>query len=111
MKFLALEWLNAASDDLIVSDEIVDNPQVTNITAFHCQQCVEKCFKAILEEHELSVPKIHSLITLHQSIKEFSDFGFDEDILDRLDKLYIDARYPSELGLLALWEANNGRCN
>lgn len=108
MKFMTQEWLKAASDDLVVLDEIVDNPQVTNVTAFHCQQCVEKCFKALLEEHELRVPKIHSLITLYQSIKGIFDVGFDEDILDRLDKLYIDARYPSELGLLPYGRPTTG---
>ncbi len=100
MRFLTQEWLKAANDDLIVLNEIVDNPIVTNLTAFHCQQCIEKCFKAVLEEHELRVPKVHSLVTLYEEVKKVFDFGFDEDILDKLDKLYIDARYPSELGLL-----------
>ena len=100
MRFLTQEWLKAANDDLIVLNEIVDNPIVTNLTAFHCQQCIEKCFKAVLEERELRVPKVHSLVTLYEDVKKVFDFGFDEDILDKLDKLYIDARYPSELGLL-----------
>jgi HEPN domain-containing protein len=100
MKVLTQEWLKAAGDDLIALEEIVDNPLITNIAAFHCQQCIEKCFKAALEEYESGVPKIHSLLTLHGMVKEIFDFDFDEDILDKLDKLYIDARYPSELGLL-----------
>lgn len=100
MRFLTQEWLKAANDDLIVLNEIVNNPIVTNLTAFHCQQCIEKCFKAVLEEHELRVPRVHSLVTLYEDVKKVFDFGFDEDILDKLDKLYIDARYPSELGLL-----------
>jgi HEPN domain-containing protein len=100
MKFLAQEWFKAAGDDLIVLEEIVDNPLITNITAFHYQQCIEKCFKAALEENGLRVPKIHSLLTLYGMVKEIVDLGFDEDILDKLDKLYIDTRYPSELGLL-----------
>jgi HEPN domain-containing protein len=97
---MSQEWLRAANDDIVVIDEIVDNPLVTNLTAFHCQQCLEKCFKAILEEYDLRVPKIHSLIALYEDIKGVFDFDFDEDILDKLDKLYIDARYPSEFGLL-----------
>jgi HEPN domain-containing protein len=48
MKFMSQEWLRAANDDIVVMDEIVDNPLVTNLTAFHCQQCLEKCFKAIV---------------------------------------------------------------
>lgn len=100
MKFLAQEWLKAATDDLVALDEIIDNALITNVAAFHCQQCIEKCFKAILEEYEFRVPKIHSLVALFGEVKRISGFGFDEDILDKLDKLYVDARYPSELGLL-----------
>src|SRR5208283_1797861 len=100
MKFLAQEWLKAANDDLLVLDEIIDNVLITNVTAFHCQQCIEKCLKAILEEYGLRVPKIHNLVTLFGDVRGMSDFDFDEDVLDKLDKLYIDARYPSELGLL-----------
>lgn len=100
MRFLTQEWLKAANDDVIVLNEIVDNPAVTNLTAFHCQQCIEKCFKAVLEEHALRVSKIHSLVTLHEEVNKVYSFDFDEDVLDKLDKLYIDARYPSELGLL-----------
>lgn len=100
MKFLSEEWLKAANDDLIVIDEIVDNQLVTNVTAFHCQQCVEKCFKSLLEEYGLRIPRIHNLITLYEDVKGISDFGFDEDMFDKLDKLYIDTRYPSELGLM-----------
>lgn len=100
MRFMAREWLKAANDDIVVLNEILDNPMVTNLTAFHCQQCIEKCFKAVLEEHELRVSKIHSLITLYEDVKKVYGVSVDEDLLDKLDKLYIDARYPSELGLL-----------
>lgn len=100
MRFMAREWLKAANDDIVVLNEILDNLMVTNLTAFHCQQCIEKCFKAVLEEHELRVSKIHSLITLYEDVKKVYGVSVDEDLLDKLDKLYIDARYPSELGLL-----------
>lgn len=100
MRFMAREWLKAANDDIVVLNEIIDNPMVTNLTAFHCQQCIEKCFKAVLEEHELRVSKIHSLMTLYEDVKKVYGVSVDEDVLDKLDKLYIDARYPSELGFL-----------
>ena len=53
-----------------------------------------------MEEYGPRVPGIHSLVTLYEEVRSISGFDFDEDIPDRLDKLYIDARYPSELGLL-----------
>ena len=37
-------------------------PHLSHIVAFHAQQCVEKVFKAVLEEHKIEVPRIHSLV-------------------------------------------------
>jgi HEPN domain-containing protein len=101
MKAITSAWLSAVKDDLQAIDEIIHNENLTNIVAFHSQQAIEKSFKALLEEREGVVPKIHSLETLlpkvscHLSI-ERADFELFED----LDKLYTDARYPGNLGLL-----------
>lgn len=96
------EWMTAARDDLETVAEIVDNPRLTHVVAFHAQQCVEKGFKAVLEAHDREVPNIHNLITLHGHVDEYlpSDEEIDMDVLDRLNQLYIDARYPGERGLL-----------
>jgi HEPN domain-containing protein len=50
MKQLTREWLNAAGDDLITIENLLDNPILTNIVAFHSQQAIEKSIKAIIEE-------------------------------------------------------------
>lgn len=65
-------------------------------------QCIEKGFKAVLEKQEGDVPNVHNLITLHGRIEEHlpEDAEIDFDLLDRLNQLYIDARYPGERGLL-----------
>ena len=94
------EWIRAAEDDLETIEEIVDNPQLTHIVAVHAQQAVEKCFKALLEERERDIPKVHNLITLLGRIDEGVFEDIDVDMLDRLNQLYIEARYPGELGLL-----------
>jgi len=66
------------------------------------QQCVEKGFKAVLEKHEGTVPNIHNLITLYGRAEKYlpPEIDVDLDMLDRLNALYIDARYPGERGLL-----------
>ena len=51
------EWLKSAADDLLLIKEIIDNPFLTHLSAFHAQQSIEKSFKALLEFHQLSVPK------------------------------------------------------
>lgn len=102
MRKAAEEWMAAARDDLETVAEIVDNPQLTHIVAFHAQQCIEKGFKAVLEAHDREIPNIHNLITLHGRVDEYlpSEREIDADVLDRLNQLYIDARYPGERGLL-----------
>ena len=104
MTTIANEWLNAANDDLLVIESIIENESITHMVAFHAQQCIEKCFKAVLEAKEIDVPKIHSLGALYLKISDSFDFHSEENdsfsILKVLDQLYIDARYPGEIGLL-----------
>lgn len=93
------EWLRAALDDLIVIEKIVDDPHITNMSAFHAQQAVEKSIKALLEYHKQAPLKKHDLITLKAKAKEYIQID-DEDILEDLNTLYIESRYPGSLGLL-----------
>lgn len=94
------EWLVSARDDLETIDELINNRQLTHVVAFHAQQCVEKCFKAFLEEREHDVPNIHNLITLLGRVGTEAIESVDEDVLERLNQLYIEARYPGTRGLL-----------
>lgn len=96
---MAKEWLKAASDDLLVIENIIENDTLTHMTAFHAQQAIEKSFKAVLELKEMNVPKKHDLLVLYGLISAFVK-TLNEDTLDQLNSLYIDSRYPGELGLL-----------
>jgi HEPN domain-containing protein len=86
--------------DLESIDQIIQREDLTPVAAFHAQQCVEKCFKAVLEEHSRKVPKEHSTLKLYGLVKELIPLEADTEILTDLDDLYIEARYPGELGLL-----------
>jgi HEPN domain-containing protein len=100
MKQLIREWLNAAGDDLITIENLLDNPILTNIIAFHSQQAIEKSIKAIIEEFGIVFAKTHNLQTLLIRIEEVILISFNELIISELDRLYIDARYPGDLGLM-----------
>lgn len=100
MKHITTEWLKSAKNDLDTINEILDNDQLTQIVAFHSQQCIEKTFKAVIEDFELPSIKTHDLITLKNTISSVYNESFDDDLLSLLNKLYIDSRYPGELGLL-----------
>ena len=69
MKAITQDWLNYAETDLRTCKQIIKDEFLTNIIAFHAQQTVEKCFKSILEEHSLKVPRIHNLIRLFDKIE------------------------------------------
>jgi len=99
MKFITSQWLESAKSDLSTIEAILSNDLLTHVVAFHAQQCVEKALKAVIEEYELSSKKIHDLVTLKNMIATVYEFDFDEDMLGLLNKLYIDSRYPGDLGL------------
>ncbi|MEI6127366.1 MAG: HEPN domain-containing protein, partial [Pseudomonadota bacterium] len=80
--------------------EIMRNETLTHMVAFHAQQAIEKSFKALLEEREGIVPRIHTLETLLAKITRYAVFEAELDLLEDLDKLYVDARYPADFGLL-----------
>ncbi|MDO3377858.1 HEPN domain-containing protein [Geoalkalibacter halelectricus] len=100
MKRLTEEWLRAAKDDLDVIERILNDEHLAHIVAFHAQQCIEKVFKALLEEHGIEAPRIHNLVTLYGKVEDFVGAVMDLPLLKTLDSLYIEARYPGELGLL-----------
>lgn len=60
---------------------------------------MEKSIKSILEWNEIDIPKIHSVLRLSKIVQEYLVIE-DKDMLDELDNLYIDSRYPGDLGLL-----------
>ena len=99
MRDFTKEWLKAAVDDLITIDEIIDNISLTHVVAFHSQQCIEKIMKALVEEYEIDIPKIHKLVKLNVIIDNKLDID-NVDMLKRLDTLYIESRYPGDMGLL-----------
>ena len=101
MKDVTKEWLVAASDDLEVIRRLIKDNRLTHMVAFHAQQCVEKCLKAIVEEYELTSCKIHNLRRLFDICEDYISFTAEDlDTISLLDTLYIEARYPGELGLL-----------
>jgi HEPN domain-containing protein len=100
MKPISSAWLSAANDDLVLIQEIMSNETLTHLVAFHAQQAIEKSFKALLEEREGIVPRIHTLENLLVRITKYTSIDGELDLLEDLDKLYIDSRYPADFGLL-----------
>ena len=100
MKVSTRQWLDFAKADLLNCERILDDDFLTTIVAFHSQQAVEKCFKALIEEKNLTIPRIHSLIRLHSVIESFLDRPINTHELLAFDSVYINSRYPTDIGLI-----------
>lgn len=100
MKEITKEWLEYAKADLKSCDNNIKDESLTNIVAFHCQQAIEKCFKAIIEEYGLRLERIHNLFKLYKAIETKISFSIDIDKLELIDKVYTTSRYPGDMGLM-----------
>ena len=78
---LSKAWILSAQADLKNISHILKDEFLTHIVAFHAQQCVEKCFKAIISLQSNNVPRVHSTLTLYGMIKDRFDFDLDLDVL------------------------------
>jgi HEPN domain-containing protein len=92
-------WLINAGEDLETIRILRGRPDLTGVIAFHSQQCVEKCLKAVAEERIGSVPRVHDLRRLWEVVADQFEEGLDMELLREMTDIYTDCRYPGELGL------------
>lgn len=92
-------WLEFAKEDY----ETIQSLQNTNLfrsICFHAQQTVEKILKAYLSSVDKQIPRSHDISRL------FLETGLDlpENVLQKdlefLSSIYIETRYPPDIGLL-----------
>ena len=110
MKPTTKEWLAAAEDDLLSARKLVDDPRLTNVVTFHCQQCIEKALKGILEEENKKIIKSHDLLRL----TEMAAITLSDDeltILATINEVYIDSRYPGDMGLMPMGKPTTDEAN
>jgi HEPN domain-containing protein len=73
------------------------------LSAFHCQQAIEKSFKAVIEEFELGFIKSHNLSNLSIIINDHLDLNKQADKLAEINDYFIESRYPGDL----TWHKHN----
>jgi hypothetical protein len=66
MKPTTAEWVTKAEGDFLTAGRELRARKSPNYDAvcFHAQQCAEKYLKAVLQETDRHIPKIHNLIEL-----------------------------------------------
>lgn len=94
-------WIFFADKDLALAEFIAERPEFTGELTFHCQQAIEKYLKAFLAANKIAFKKTHDLESLYLNVKEVKDLNLDEIILEQLATLYVETRYPSNVGLLS----------
>ncbi len=99
MRKFSKEWLKASNDDLMTIEHIIHTEHLTHIVAFHSQQAIEKSLKALIEDNQIDIPKIHKLVKLQKILENKINLDNNE-LLYQLDELYIESRYPGDMGLL-----------
>ena len=99
MKAETSEWVKKAEGDFITAGRELrarKNPNY-DATCFHAQQCAEKYLKAVLQENEKHIPKIHNLLELKKLCKEINpSFEMLHADLVMLERFSVGIRYPGE---------------
>lgn len=86
--------------DVKSATQLLHDESLASVVTFHCQQAIEKSFKAVLIENDREPQRIHDLLRLYKLVSEFIDPFEDIITLKIINEAYIDSRYPSDLGLL-----------
>ena len=98
---LFYDWLEMAARDLLAARLLIEQGQCLEIAGFHCQQCMEKTLKAYLIAVTGRLVDGHNLTwLLRQAIKARAEFRIYMDDAAEMNRLYIEARYPSDRELI-----------
>lgn len=91
-------WTEKAEHDLLAAEfllKLAENSQA-DIICFHCQQCAEKYFKALLIFRDIPFPKTHDLVVLYNLLGGESSLGLRIEDIQPLNRYSIEARYPGD---------------
>ena len=102
------EWMTLADHDLAVAKLAREHlPEYFEIIAFHCQQAVEKYFKAFLIYLDIEPIKTHDLLYLHEIINRKKELLPDINKIGQLQEYSVEIRYPNVLVQVSVSELDN----
>ena len=94
------DWIYHAWLDRLAARELSAYPKLYLVSAFHCQQCIEKALKGFLLFKSHHLPDGHNLTWLCKQCALL-----DENFIDWIDesatlnRYYIETRYPADIPL------------
>ena len=93
-------WVDYALDDF-KAIEVLLNEKIYRLVCFHAQQFVEKVFKGLLFQRRMDPPRTHDLGFLYQKLDQLNiPLKTDTADLEFLSDVYVEFRYPPDIGLL-----------
>jgi HEPN domain-containing protein len=96
MKDRVLYWIEIAEYDLETARAMLDSRRYLYV-GFMCHQVIEKALKATIVNIGQNPPYIHNLSKLAELSDLYSQMNNEQkDLLDVLEPLNIQARYPEE---------------
>ena len=93
------EWVAKAEGDFLTAGRELRARKSPNYDAvcFHAQQCAEKYLKAVLQENDKRIPKIHFLLELLAMILKLDgSYEFLKADLEVLEDYSVRFRYPGD---------------
>ena len=99
MKPQTIEWVKKAEGDFLTAGRELRTRKSPNYDAvcFHAQQCAEKYLKAVLQDNDKSIPKIHNLVELMILCEEVdASFEMLRADLVTMERYSVRTRYPGE---------------
>jgi HEPN domain-containing protein len=95
------DWLRFARDDFETAEYLLGmNPRKVEIICYHCQQCAEKCLKAILAQFDDEIPRTHDLRSLLRlGLRHVPTIEALSEVLPGLQPYAAAVRYPYELAV------------
>ena len=108
---IAKQWFNKAKNDLLNTDNNLKSEIIPfDTVCFHCQQAVEKLFKAYLAGNDQQYPYSHDLLLLLESILPLD--GAAENLRDSCAILMpyaVEIRYPDDWFMPSMEDAKDAR--
>ena len=99
MKPQTTEWVKKAEGDFLTAGRELQARKSPNYDAvcFHAQQCAEKYLKAVLQDNDKQIPKIHNLVELMILCEEVdASFEMLRADLVTMERYAVRGRYPGE---------------
>lgn len=91
------EWTIKAEEDFSTAELLFSKKKNPSIIGFHCQQTIEKYFKAYLLKNNKEIVKTHDLVELFENIKLLNNnIIVYKKYLHEINPFSVHFRYPGE---------------